>query len=159
MKRFLYIILTKHNNILGFGVAAIPGKRLQDYVSHSACKQEFACLYFGDKTDIDALEKYIKNAWMNIRLDINGRWKWEWINPESGKTVNDLIKLVDAKIKGHPMHSVKKLKSDLLPFKNYYSKSEITTQNLCHDPNKYLESVIKPRRKPNVKKFAKRRKK
>lgn len=142
MKRFLYIIRTKHNHILGFGVASIPSKRLQDYVSHSACKQEFDCLYFGDKTDIDALEDYIKNEWMHIRLDINGRWKWEWINPESGKTVQDLIDLIDAKIKGHPMPSVRKLKSELLPFKNYYSKSEITKQNLCYNPEKYLESII-----------------
>lgn len=142
MKRFLYIIQTKHNNILGFGVAATPGKRLQDYVSHSACKQEFACLYFGNKTDIDALEEYIKNEWMHIRLDINGRWKWEWIDPASGKTIQDLIDLVDSKIKGHPMPSVHKLKAELLPFKNYYSKTEITNQNLSYSPAKYLQPVV-----------------
>ena len=139
MKRFLYIILTQHNNILGFGVCATPGKRLQDYVAHSACKQEFACLYYGNKTEIDALEDYIKNEWMNIRLDINGKWKWEWIDPKSGKTVDELISLVDDKIKGHPMHSVRKLKQEFLPFKNYYSKTEIKKDKLDFDPNKYLE--------------------
>ena len=139
MKRFLYIMLTKHNNTLGFGVCATPGKRLQDYVAHSACVQEFACLYYGDKTDIDALEDHIKNAWMNIRLNINGKWKWEWIDPASGKTVQDLTDLVDAKIKGHPMLSVRKLKKDLLPFKNYYSKTPIKKDTLDYDPDRYLE--------------------
>ena len=139
MKRFLYIMLTKHNNTLGFGVCATPGKRLQDYVAHSACVQEFACLYYGDKTDIDALEDHIKNAWMNIRLNINGKWKWEWIDTASGKTVQDLVNLVDAKIKGHPMLSVRKLKKELLPFKNYYSKTPIKKDTLDYDPDRYLE--------------------
>jgi len=140
--RFLYIILTKHNNILGFGVCAVPGKRLQDYVAHSASKQEFACLYYGNKTEIDALEQYIKNEWMNIRLDINGKWKWEWIDPMSGKTVQNLIDLVDEKIKGHPMTSVRKLKKDLLPFKNYYSKTDITKNKLDFNPDNYLEPSV-----------------
>lgn len=142
MKRFLYIIQTKHNGILGFGVCASPGRRLQDYVAHSACKQEFACLYYGDKTDIDALEDYIKNEWMDIRLDINGRWKWEWIDPAAGKSVKDIVDLVDGKIKGHPMPSVRKLKEELLPFKNYYSKTDINKETLDYDPDKYLEPPL-----------------
>lgn len=143
MKRFLYIIQTKHNDILGFGVCATPGKRLQDYVAHSACKQEFACLYYGDKTDIDALETFIKNEWMDIRLDINGRWKWEWIDPDSGKTIADLVALVDSKIVSHPMYSVGKLKPELLPFKNYYSKTDIKKDNLDYDPAQYLDFLVK----------------
>ena len=143
MKRFLYIIQTKHNNILGFGVCATPGKRLQDYVAHSACKQEFACLYYGDKTDIDALETFIKNEWMDIRLDINGRWKWEWIDPDSGKTIADLVALVDSKIVSHPMYSVGKLKPELLPFKNYYSKTDIKKDNLDYEPAQYLDFLVK----------------
>ena len=139
MKRFLYIIQTKHNNILGFGVCATPGKRLQDYVAHSACKQEFACLYYGDKTDIDALEDYIKNEWSNIRLNINGKWKWEWIDPEANKSVDELIALVDSKIVGHPMTNVGKLKSDFLPFKNYYSKTPIRKDVLAFDPHSFLK--------------------
>lgn len=139
MKRFLYIIQTKHNNILGFGVCATPGKRLQDYVAHSACKQEFACLYYGEKTDIDALEKYIKNEWSNLRLNINGKWKWEWIAPEANKSVDDLIALVDGKIVGHPMKSVGKLKPEYLPFKNYYSKTDIKKAVLDYDPDTFLE--------------------
>lgn len=139
MKRFLYIIQTKHNNILGFGVCATPGKRLQDYVAHSACKQEFACLYYGEKTDIDALEKYIKNEWSNLRLNINGKWKWEWIDPEANKSVDDLIELVDSKIIGHPMKDVGKLKPEYLPFKNYYSKTDIKKAVLDYDPNTFLE--------------------
>ena len=143
MKRFLYIIQTKHNDILGFGVCATPGKRLQDYVAHSACKQEFACLYYGDKTDIDALETFIKNEWMDIRLDINGRWKWEWIDPDSGKTIADLVALVDSKIVSHPMYSVGKLKPELLPFKNYYSKTDIKKDNLDYEPAQYLDFLVK----------------
>jgi hypothetical protein len=142
MKRFLYIIRTKHNDILGFGVCATPGRRLQNYVSHSACKQEFACLYYGNKTEIDALENFIKNEWMNIRLNINGKWKWEWIDPLSNKTVDDIVELVDNKIEGHPMRSVRKLHKELLPFTNYYSKSDITKDNLDHDPDKYLEPSL-----------------
>ena len=138
MKRFLYIIQTKHNNTLGFGVCATPGKRLQDYVAHSACKQEFACLYYGDKTDIDALEKLIKDEWYDIRLDINGKWKWEWIDPESGKTVEDLVALVDDKIVAHPMPSVGKLKPEYLPFKNYYSKTDIRKDVLDYNPGEFL---------------------
>ena len=139
MNRFLYIIMTSHNNILGFGVCATPGKRLQDYVAHSACKQEFACLYYGDKTDIDALEKYIKNEWSNLRLNINGKWKWEWIDPEANKTVEDLVALVDSKIVGHPMKSVGKLKAEYLPFKNYYSKTDIRKDILNYDPDNFLD--------------------
>ena len=139
MKRFLYIIQTKHNNILGFGVCATPGKRLQDYVAHSACKQEFACLYYGEKTDIDALEKYIKNEWSNLRLNINGKWKWEWIDSDANKTVSDLVALVDIKIIGHPMKSVGKLKPEHLPFKNYYSKTDIKKSTIDYDPDKFLD--------------------
>jgi len=139
MKRFLYIIQTKHNNILGFGVCATPGKRLQDYVAHSACRQEFACLYYGDKTDIDALEKFIKNEWDHLRLDINGKWKWEWIDPEAGKTVTELVALVDSKIVSHPMPSVGKLKQEFLPFKNYYSKTDIRKDVLDFNPAQFLE--------------------
>ena len=139
MKRFLYIIQTKHNNILGFGVCATPGKRLQDYVAHSACKQEFACLYYGDKTDIDALEKFIKNEWDHLRLDINGKWKWEWIDPEAGKTVTELVALVDSKIVSHPMPSVGKLKPEHWPFKNYYSKTDIRKDVLDFNPAQFLE--------------------
>ena len=139
MKRFLYIIKTKHNNTLGFGVCATPGKRLQDYVAHSACKQEFACLYYGDKTDIDALEDYIKNEWSNLRLNINGKWKWEWIDPETGKTVDDLVALVDSKIVGHPMKSVGKLKPQHLPFKNYYSKTIIRKSVLDFNLGEFLD--------------------
>jgi len=138
MKRFLYIIQTQHNNILGFGVCATPSKRLQDYVAHSACKQEFACLYYGDKTDIDALEKYIKNEWSNLRLNINGKWKWEWIDPAANKSVEDLVSLVDSKIVGHPMKSVGKLKPEHLPFKNYYSKTDINKSSIDFNPDKYL---------------------
>lgn len=139
MKRFLYIIQTKHNNILGFGVCAVPGKRLQDYVSHSACPQEFACLYYGDQTDIDAIEDYIKNEWSNLRLNINGKWKWEWIDPDTNKTVDDLIALVDSKIIGHPMASVGKLKPEYLPFKNYYSKTDIKKSTIDYAPDKFLD--------------------
>lgn len=139
MKRFLYIIKTKHNDTLGFGVCATPGERLQSYVAHSACKQEFACLYYGDKTEIDALEDYIKNEWSNIRLHINGKWKWEWIDPESNKTLDDLIALVDSKIVGHPMKSVGKLKQEHLPFKNYYSKTDIKKSTINFNPNKFLD--------------------
>ena len=58
--RFLYIIdQTSHSNTLGFGVATNPQRRLQDYVAHSAAKQEFYQLYYGPKSDIDALETYI----------------------------------------------------------------------------------------------------
>jgi hypothetical protein len=139
VKRFLYIIQTKHNNILGFGVCAAPGKRLQDYVAHSACKQEFACLYYGEKTDIDALEKYIKNEWSNLRLNINGKWKWEWIDSDANKSVSDLVALVDSKIIGHPMKSVGKLKPEHLPFKNYYSKTDIKKSTIDYDPDKFLD--------------------
>jgi hypothetical protein len=139
VKRFLYIIQTKHNNILGFGVCATPGKRLQDYVAHSACKQEFACLYYGEKTDIDALEKYIKNEWSNLRLNINGKWKWEWIDSDANKSVSDLVALVDSKIIGHPMKSVGKLKPEHLPFKNYYSKTDIKKSTIDYDPDKFLD--------------------
>lgn len=139
MKRFLYIIKTKHNNTLGFGVCATPGKRLQDYVAHSACEQEFACLYYGDKTAIDALEKLIKDEWYDIRLNINGKWKWEWIRSDSGKTLEDLVALVDEKIVAHPMPSVGKLKPEHLPFKNYYSKTDIRKDVLDYDPGKFLE--------------------
>jgi hypothetical protein len=76
---------------------------------------------------------------MNIRLNINGKWKWEWIDTASGKTVQDLVNLVDAKIKGHPMLSVRKLKKELLPFKNYYSKTPIKKDTLDYDPDRYLE--------------------
>jgi hypothetical protein len=96
-------------------------------------------LYYGDKTDIDALEDYIKNEWSNLRLNINGKWKWEWIDPETGKTVDDLVALVDSKIVGHPMKSVGKLKPEHLPFKNYYSKTDIRKSVLDFNPGKFLD--------------------
>jgi len=86
-------------------------------VAHSAAKQEFYQLYYGPKSDIDALETYIKNEWMPYRLDINGSWKLEWFDPKHKKSCQ------------------------ALPFKNYYSKSDITKVNLDHDPDKYLQKI------------------
>lgn len=139
--RFLYIIQTSHSNTLGFGVATNPQRRLQDYVAHSAAKQEFYQLYYGPKSDIDALETYIKNEWMPYRLDINGSWKLEWFDPKHKKSCQALEQLIDDKIKGHPMPDVRKLADIYAPFKNYYSKSDITKVNLDHDPDKYLQKI------------------
>ena len=47
----------------------------------------------------------------------------------------------DDKITGHPMPDVRKLADIYVPFKNYYSKSDIIKANLDHDPDKYLQKI------------------
>ena len=137
--RFLYII--DHTaGVLGFGVATTPTKRLHMYSEHSGgIAQQFYQLYYGPKTDIDALETHIKNEWAPFIQIRNGKHRQEWLDPEHNKTPQELEQLVDDKIIGHPMKDVKKLIDRYTPFKMSYS--EISKANLNHDPDKYLQKI------------------
>lgn len=142
--KFLYIIQGSLKKTIGFGITKSPRHRLNKYVSHMEGEpQEFAYLYYGPDSDIHALEKFIKNEWYNIRKNTNGAkgWVTEWIENSSGKTISDLLSLVDYKIITHHMTEVGRVKAEFLPFKNYYSKTEISSREFHYNPEQYLDFI------------------
>lgn len=139
MNEFFYVILTSHNNTLGYGRTFDPRSRLQDYVGMSASEQEFAVLYYGSKADIFALEEIVKQRWANYSLVYNS-WTLEWINPKYNKTVDDLVELVKQIILANNLN-IKKIKNNFLPFYEYWGKSPINRKTIDADPDYYLEQV------------------
>lgn len=139
MNNFFYIILTSHNNTLGYGRTCDPKSRLQDYVGMSAAQQEFAVMYYGSKSDIFALEDIVKQRWAIYGLRFNS-WKLEWINPKYNKTVDDLTDLVKQIIFANNLE-IKKIKSEFLPFDEYCEKSPINRKTIDANSDYYLEQV------------------
>lgn len=141
--KFFYIIVTSHNNMLGYGITGNPSRRLQSYISHSAVEQEFVKLYCGDDLAIIELEKYVKNQWKPFSKTLND-WVLEWIEPSSNLTVADMVDLVDDKIMNHPL-SVKKVREQFLPFNAYSGNTDICEENISYSPETYLVTVKKSR--------------
>lgn len=139
MNEFFYIILTSHNNTLGYGITSDPRSRLQDYVGMSAAEQEFSVLYYGSKSDIFALEDIVKQRWANYGLRYNS-WRLEWINPKHNKSIEDLVGLVNQIVLANNLE-IKKIKSDFLPFTDYWAKSSINRKTIDANPDHYLEQI------------------
>lgn len=133
-------MVTSHNGTLGYGITSDPQSRLQDYVSHSAAEQEMVKLYYGEDIAINVLENYVSNQWKPFRKKFNG-WLLEWLDPIHNLTVEDMVTLVEDKIKGHPL-SIKRVNADFLPFTNYYGGADVCKENINLSPDTYLTQIV-----------------
>lgn len=148
MNKFLYLIETKHYlkiddmfvPLVGYGITSNPEKRLNSYIGHTGVVQEFAQLYWGPADAIKELEKFQKQAWRHKSIIIDD-WVLEWLDPEQKKTLADLEKFFDDKIKRDNL-PIFKLKKDYMPYTRGFPEPIFTSEDLETDPENYLDRLV-----------------
>lgn len=136
---WLYGITLTHNNKKGFGKTAqkMPRPRLvKGYILHSAELQEFHALYFGLYQRLESVESFIKTQYRN-KLQVLVSKPSEWFDPQCGITSNDLIEIIETRIKALEFNDeVFRIKKDHLPFtiKSNY-------KDFLENPDEYLERI------------------
>lgn len=138
--KWFYIIKTKHNDTLGFGITIHLAKRLVDgYCNPSAAKQEFSKLYYGENLHINQLEKYIKRVYSSKRLNFtNTRTrKLEWIDPKFDVSIEELIERVEDRIAGDAL-PIKCVKTQFLP---YTLGNTDIFKTIDENPKLFLEDI------------------
>ena len=134
---WLYLIHQNLNGRDGFGITKNVSNRLiEGYCNPSASNQEFWHLYYGEKSQIEDLEYYIKTEWYDHLLVLRSGIKLEWLDPKAGLTGQDLKKLCDDRIMHYPYKNVFSVKSQHLPYKggNYF-------KNIDSNPDEFLEKI------------------
>jgi hypothetical protein len=134
---WFYLLELSHNKIKGFGITTNEERRLKKgYCYPSASIQTFCNLYYGKRSQIEALERWFKNQYRNQLLILIDR-KLEWIDPNS--ELNDLQKLVSTiedRIVVCNYTEIYRVKSNHLPYRP--SKYFL---NIKNDPDKFLETI------------------
>jgi hypothetical protein len=149
LNKFLYLIETKHyikredgtfTRLVGYGITSNHDKRLNSYIGHSgSIDQDFSQLYWGPADAIKELEKFQKQAWRHMSLTLDA-WALEWINPDQNKTISDLEKFFDDKIKrdGLPIF---KVKQEFMPYTRGFPEPAFTSEDLESEPDKFLDKI------------------
>jgi len=123
---WFYILELLHNQIKGFGITTNAERRLRKgYCYPSASIQTFCNLYYGKRSQIEALERWFKKEYRSELLVLIDR-KLEWINPSS--ELNDLQKIV-------------KTIEDRMISSNYTEIYRIKQEYLPFSPNKVLKDI------------------
>jgi hypothetical protein len=134
---WFYILELSHNNIKGFGITTSAERRLKKgYCYPSASIQTFCNLYYGKRSQIQALERWFKNQYRSDLLVLIDR-KLEWIDPNSD--LNDLqkmIKIIEDRIVSCNYTEIYRIKKEYLPF----SPSKVF-KDIKDDPAMYLETI------------------
>jgi hypothetical protein len=134
---WFYILELSHNNIKGFGITTSAERRLKKgYCYPSASIQTFCNLYYGKRSQIQALERWFKNQYRSDLLVLIDR-KLEWIDPNSD--LNDLqkmIKIIEDRIVSCNHTEIYRIKKEHLPF----SPSKVF-KDIKDDPAMYLETI------------------
>jgi len=135
---WFYILELSHNKIKGFGITTSAERRLKkEYCYPSASIQTFSNLYYGKKSQIQALERWFKNQYRSELLVLIDR-KLEWIDPNS--ELNDLqimIKTIEDRIVSCNYTEIYRIKQEYLPF----SPSKIF-KDIKDNPDLFLEQLI-----------------
>lgn len=149
MNRGLYLIQTKHYiklddgnfvQLVGYGICNDHDKRLNDYIGHSgSINQDFSQLYWGPADAIKELEKFQKQSWRHMSVTLDD-WVLEWLDPKFNKTLDDLEKFFDDKIKRDNL-PIYKVKKELMPYTRGFPKPAFTVEDLNTEPNKYLVEI------------------
>ena len=126
-------------NIIGYGILSSFDKRLKNYIGAIGCSQEFAVLYVGPNDLIRELESFVKQKWKHKSLNL-GKWVFEWLDPKSNKSLDDLEKFFDDKIVQDQI-PIRKIKREHLPFITGLSKPLYTMNDVKDDPDNYLEPL------------------
>ena len=149
MNKFLYLIETKHYlkfgdtfvPLVGYGITSNPAKRLNCYIGPTgSITQDFSQLYWGPADAIQELEKYQKQAWRHLSVSLDD-WVLEWLEPSQGKTLADLEKFFDDKIKRDKL-PIFKLKKSLMPYTRAFPEPIFTTEDLESNPEQYLDQIV-----------------
>lgn len=134
---WFYILELSHNNIKGFGITTSAERRLKKgYCYPSASIQTFCNLYYGKRSQIQALERWFKNQYRSDLLVLIDR-KLEWIDPKS--KLNDLqkiVKIIEDRIVSCNYTEIYRIKKEYLPF----SPSKVF-KDIKDDPAMYLETI------------------
>ena len=146
----IYLIKTTHKvplydgsdvyvHLDGWGRTTHEEKRIKSYIGHSGCKQQFSDLYYGPTDIMEDLEDSRKalQAHTSIKL---GRWVWEWVDPNSGVTYDDLKNWFENRVKkgGYPVYRVKKIH---MPYGPFTGNQMFNITDICADQLKYLEEI------------------
>lgn len=149
MNKLLYLIQTKHYikldngsfvQLVGYGICDNHDKRLNGYIGHTgSINQDFSQLYWGPADAIKELEKFQKQAWRHFSVTLDD-WALEWLDPSSNKTLDDLEKFFDDKIKRDNL-PISKVKKELMPYTRGFPEPAFTTDDLNSEPDTYLDKI------------------
>lgn len=134
---WFYLLELWHNKIKGFGITTNEERRLKKgYCYPSASIQTFSHLYYGKRSQIQALERWFKNEHRSELLVLIDR-KLEWIDP--GSELNDMQVLIDTieeRIHVCNYDQIYRVKQKHLPYKpgDYF-------KTIKSRPDFYLETV------------------
>lgn len=134
---WFYLLELWHNKIKGFGITSNEERRLRKgYCYPSASMQTFSRLYYGKKTQIQALERWFKNEYRSELLVLIDK-RLEWIDPASYlSNMDDLVKTIESRITTANYGQIYRIRAEHLPFKPSPYFRDIKT-----DPDKYLERI------------------
>jgi len=134
---WFYLLKLTHNQTKGFGITTNVERRLKKgYCYPSASIQSFCNLYYGKRSQIQALERWFKNEYRSELLVLIDR-KLEWIDPKS--ELNDLQKMVSTiedRIASCNYTEIYRIKKEHLPF----SPGKVF-KDIKDDPDTFLETI------------------
>ncbi len=149
MNKGLYLIETKHYvkrddgsfvQLVGYGICDNHDKRLNGYIGHTgSINQDFSQLYWGPADAIKELEKFQKQAWRHLSVTLD-EWVLEWLDPASNKTLADLEKFFDDKIKRDNL-PILKVKKEYMPYTRGFPAPVFTVDDLNTEPDTFLEQI------------------
>jgi hypothetical protein len=134
---WFYLIELWHNHIKGFGITTNEERRLRKgYCYPSASIQEFCHLYYGKRSQIQALERWFKNEHRSELLVLIDR-KLEWIDPSSDlNDMKEMVNTIEDRIVVANYSEIYRVKAQHLPYKpsDYF-------KDIKKNPSYYLEVV------------------
>ena len=134
---WFYLLELSHNKTKGFGITTNAERRLRKgYCYPSASIQTFCNLYYGKRSQIEALERWFKKEYRSELLVLIDR-KLEWVRPTS--ELNDLqkiIQILEDRIVACNYTEIYRVKAKHLPFQpnKYFA-------DIKNDPDKFLEII------------------
>ena len=134
---WFYILELSHNNIKGFGITTSAERRLKKgYCYPSASIQTFCNLYYGKRSQIQALERWFKNQYRSDLLVLIDR-KLEWIDPNSDLyDLQKMVKIIEDRILSCNYTEIYRIKKEHLPFSPGKAFKDIKDK-----PNEFLETI------------------
>jgi len=134
---WFYMLELSHNKIKGFGITKNAEQRLcKGYCYPSASIQTFCNLYYGKRSQIQALERWFKNEYRSELLVLIDR-KLEWIDPNSElDDLQKMIKIIEDRILACNYTEIYRVKSKYLPYQPSKYFAEVK-----NDPDRFLEDI------------------
>jgi hypothetical protein len=134
---WFYLIELWHNHIKGFGITMNVDRRLtKGYCNPSASIQKFFHLYYGKRSQIQALERWFKNEYRSELLVLLDK-KLEWIDPKSELAdLSAMVKVIEERIEVAGYDEIYRVRSKHLPYKPgpYFKDIKL-------NPDFYLEVI------------------